>query len=220
MSVASGEVPSDERLRSMNVANRYASPWSWRVRFGGVLWHVVWLLLFRPTPKPLTPWRVFLLRLFGAKISGKVYIAPDVKVKYPWNLEMHDRSCLAYGAEVYNLGYCVLGEHAVVTQLVYLCGGTHDLSEEDQRLVVGRIEIEDEAFVGARALILPGVKVGKGAVVGAGAVVSKDVPPWMIVAGNPARPVRPRFHPRSIHGMGPSSSERSTESDRPTGEAR
>lgn len=187
---------NDPALRTLRGENRYASPWHWRVRYGGALWHLVWLVLFRPTPKPLNAWRVFLLRLFGAKITGSVYVAPSARVKFPFHLEMHDRSCLAYDSEVYNLGYCILRENAIVTQGVYLCGGSHDLSAEDQPLVVGRIELGPETFIGARAMILPGVAVREGAVVGAGAVVSKDVPAWTIVAGNPAKPVRERSHPR------------------------
>lgn len=191
------------RLETKAQADRTASPWSTGHRAKAALWHLVWLFLFRPTPTPLTAWRVFLLRLFGATVVGKVYLAPSVRIKYPWLLEMRDHSCLAYGAEVYNLGRCILHERAIVTQYVYLCGGSHDLSLEHQPLITGTIEIGSEAFIGARALILPGVHVGEGAVVAAGAVVTKDVPPWMIVGGNPARTIRPRHHPKSPYGPAP-----------------
>lgn len=67
-----------------------------------------------------------------------------------------------------------------------LCGGTHDFTTRRLPLVTGTIEIGADAFIGARAIILPGVKVGEGAVVGAGSVVRKDVEPWKIVAGNHA----------------------------------
>ena len=50
--------------------------------------------------------------------------------------------------------------------------------------------IEDDAWIGAGAIILPGVTIHKGAIVGAGSVVTKDVPPYSIVAGNPARVIR------------------------------
>lgn len=68
-----------------------------------------------------------------------------------------------------------------------LCGGSHDLSSRRLPLLIGDIDIGPDAFIGARAIILPGVTIGEGAVVGAGAVVTRDVAPWTMVAGNPAK---------------------------------
>ena len=115
----------------------------------------------------------------------------------PWQLTMEDRACLAPDCEVYNLGPCIVRARATVAQRVYLCGGTHDLTREDLPLVVGTIDIGEDAFVGAQAMILPGVAIGAGAVVGAGSVVTKDVEPWTIVGGNPARAIGRREHPRA-----------------------
>lgn len=178
-----------QRLETKRQADAYSSPWSMRTRLGGALWSAVWLLLARPTPKPLSPWRVLLLRLFGAKVSGTPFVASSAKVKFPWNLTLEDRACLAPDSEVYNLGPCILRARSTVTQRVYLCGGSHDLSQPSLPLVTGPIEIGADAFVGAQALILPGITIGDGAVVGAGSVVTKDVQPWTIVAGNPAREI-------------------------------
>jgi putative colanic acid biosynthesis acetyltransferase WcaF len=105
---------------------------------------------------------------------------------------MEDRACLGPDSEVYNLGHVVLRARSTIAQHCYLCAGTHDLSTPELPLVVGPIEIGPDVFVGAKAIILPGVFVGEGAVIGAAAVVTKDVAPWTIVAGNPARPIRER----------------------------
>ncbi len=180
------------RLETMEQRDAYSSPWTLATRLKGGAWSVVWCVLFRPTPKPLSPWRVFLLRLFGAKVTGTPFVASSARVRMPWNLTLEDRACIAPAAEIYNLGPCILRARATVTQRAYLCGGTHDLTLPSLPLVTGTIEVGADAFVGAQAMILPGVRVGEGAVVGAGSVVTRDVEPWTIVAGNPARPIGER----------------------------
>jgi putative colanic acid biosynthesis acetyltransferase WcaF len=176
----------------MRQDGQFASPWSLATRLKGALWQLAWLTLFRPTPKPMIRWRVLLLRLFGAEITGRPFIASSAIVKMPWNLVLEDRACIGPGANVYNLGRVVLKSRSVVAQEVYLCGGAHDFSDPRLPLVTGEIVVGADAFLGVRALILPGVVVGEGAVVGAGSVVTSDVPPWTICAGNPCRPIKPR----------------------------
>lgn len=177
---------SSKRLTTKDQETAYVSPWTVRERLIMVVWEIVRVMLFRPTPKPFFPWRVFLLKLFGAKVRGKPFVASSVRIKIPWQLQMDDRACLGDGVNVYNLGTVRLGRACTVAQEVMLCGGTHDLTTRRLPLMTGNIDIGSDAFIGARALILPGVVVGEGAVVGAGAVVTKDVPSRKIVAGNPA----------------------------------
>jgi putative colanic acid biosynthesis acetyltransferase WcaF len=180
------ERPSD-RLETKLQASAYDSPWTLGTRLRGALWRVVWTLLARWTPKPLSPWRVLLLRLFGATVSGTPFVASSARVRMPWNLTLEDRACLAPECDVYNLGRVIVRARATVTQRVTLCTGTHDLSSEALPLVTGPIDVGADAFIGTQALVLPGITIGDGAVVGAGSVVTKDVDAWTIVAGNPAR---------------------------------
>ena len=180
--------PAD-RLRPMVQDGAYRSPWSRRQRVGFLLWQVAWATLYRPTPKPLYPWRVWLLKRFGATVSGRPFVAASSRVRIPWLLTLEDRACLGEHAEVYNLGPVRLGPRVTVAQHAYLCAGTHDLSTPALPLVVGPVDVGADAFLGARCFILPGVVIGEGAVVGATATVTKDVEPWAIVAGNPARVV-------------------------------
>jgi putative colanic acid biosynthesis acetyltransferase WcaF len=178
---------SREKLETRAQASRFASSWSVRARAGMLLFTVAWLLLCRWTPKSAKRWRNLILRAFGARVSGRPFVHPSAIIKIPWQLELEDRCCIGPRTEIYNLGRCIVRRRATVAQHVYLCGGTHDLSIADLPLMVGVIEIGAECFVGAKSLLLPGVRLGEGAVVGAGAVVTKDVDPWTIVAGNPAR---------------------------------
>ena len=107
---------------------------------------------------------------------------------------MKHRACLGERANAYSLGRIEILEGATVAQEAYLCTGSHDFSDPALQLIVNKITIEPHAFIGVRAMIMPGVKVGKNAVVGAMSVVTKDVSPDQVVAGNPARKIGERSH--------------------------
>jgi len=168
------------------------SPWTLRQRLAMQLWWWTWALLCAWTPKPLDAWRVAVLRRFGARIGRGVQVHQRARIQIPWNLVMHDRSCLGDRANAYSLGEIEIGEGATVAQEAYLCTGTHAFEREALNLITEKIVIGPGAFVGARAFVLPGITVGAGAVVGACSVVSRDVGPGEIVAGNPARLIKRR----------------------------
>jgi putative colanic acid biosynthesis acetyltransferase WcaF len=160
-----------------------------------LLWGATWQIACRWTPKPLNPWRLLVLRMFGARLSGTPFVHSRARIPLPWNLTMRHRACLGDGATAYTLGPIELREGATIAQEAYLCTGTHDFAQESLPLQTARIVVGAHAFVGARAFVLPGVTIGEGAVVGAAAVVTRSVPAWAIVAGNPARTIgeRPRL---------------------------
>lgn len=171
---------------------RGASSWSLREAVWVRVWAAVWLLLARWTPKQMNFWRIFLLRVFGAKIFGHPFVFSSTKIYAPFNLTLEDRACLGPCSTIYNLGHVFCRERCVVSQEAYVCGGTHDLNDPNLPLMIGDIEIGRDVFMGARSFILPGISVGEGAVVGACAVVTKDVAPWTVVVGNPARVIKKR----------------------------
>jgi putative colanic acid biosynthesis acetyltransferase WcaF len=181
-----------DRLCTLSQESSYSSPWSLKTRVLLALWSLVYLFLFRWTPKPLFRWRAGLLRLFGAKIEGTPFVASSSHIKMPWNLTLAHRACIGANVQVYNLGPVIVGARATVAQEVYLCTGTHDFENPILPLMVGSIEIGEDAFIGARAFINPGVSVGEGAIVGACSVVTRDVAAWTVSAGNPSRVFRNR----------------------------
>ena len=172
---------------------RYQNRHSFKSKVARLAWECVWVLLFRPTPRGLLyGWRRFLLRLFGAKIGNGVHVLPSARVWQPWKLTMGDYSCLSEDVVCYSVDRITIGAQAVVSQGAFLCCASHDISSPTLELVHKPIVVESQAWVAARAFIAPGVRVGEGAVVGACAVVTKDVEPWTVVAGNPAKIIKRR----------------------------
>lgn len=178
------------------IAGRYRSPWSVREKLAILCWATVWLLFCRWTPKYWVRWRNLILKAFGCRISGRPFVHPTAKIRAPWRLTLEHKACLGPRAEVYNLGPVTLRSRATVAQYVYLCAGSHDFDRIDRPLITGPIILEEDCFIGAKALILMNVTIGRNALVGAGAVVPKDVPPNTVVVGNPARVVKNRMPPQ------------------------
>lgn len=180
--------------------SRVASPWPRRELLCVLLFRVAWAVLCRWSPKPMIGWRNSVLYAFGADLGQRPFVASSAVIRAPWRLKLGDGACLGPACEVYNLGSITLGDRATVTQHVYLCGGSHDFSQPHLPLMTGPIVIEEDAFVGAKSLVLPGVTIGARSIVGAGSVVTKDVDADRIVAGNPARVIRERPRLNAVDG--------------------
>ena len=144
-----------------------------------LLWGITWTLCARWLPRSIgRGWKNFLLRVFGAKIAKTAHVYSSAKVYYPPFLTMGEYSCLADGVECYNVAPITIGANTTVSPL--------------NPLITAPIVIEDQAWIGAKAYIGMGVTIGQGAVVGATASVYKDVEPWTIVGGNPAKFIKKR----------------------------
>lgn len=172
---------------------RYRNKLSRKGQLLRLIWGIVQWCLFRPTPRILFHhWRIFLLRLFGAKIGRGCKVSPSVRIWAPWMLTMGDLVCLGPGVDCYCVSPVRIGSRVTISQRAFLCTATHDISDPLRPLVHEAIIIMDQAWVFAEAFIGPGVSIGEGAVVGARAVVVKDVESWNVVAGNPARFIKHR----------------------------
>ena len=158
---------------------------------GRILWALA-TPLFRLSPRPLFGWRRALLRLFGARVGRHVHVYPSARIYLPWNLTLGDAASIGEWALIYNLGPITIGDRATISHRAHLCAGTHDYRDPTLPLLRLPIEIGPQAWVCADAFVGPTVRVGEGAIVGAAAVVVRDVAPWQIVAGNPARWIKTR----------------------------
>jgi putative colanic acid biosynthesis acetyltransferase WcaF len=166
---------------------RGASPWTLGQRVRLLLWEYAWLLLCAWTPKPLNPWRLLVLRSFGAQIEGRPFVHQRARIQIPWHIRLGDQACVGDRATLYSLDTITIGPRAVIAQEAYLCTGTHDFDSPELPLLTAPIVVEAAAFVGARAFVLPGLTIGPKAVIGACAVVTRPVPAGARARGNPAR---------------------------------
>jgi putative colanic acid biosynthesis acetyltransferase WcaF len=115
---------------------------------------------------------------------SRLFLGDDL---FPWNLEAGDESAISEHAFVYGLGRVTTGGRATISRRAHICAGTHDHAKPDFPLLCPPIMIALKAWVFAHALVGPGVTIGEGAILGARAVAMKNMNPWTIVVGNPAR---------------------------------
>lgn len=128
-----------------------------------------------------TPLRIAILRAFGAEIGEGVLIRHGVKIHWPWKLTVGDHSWIGEDSWILNLEPVTIGSQVCISQGVLLCTGSHDRRSPTFEFDNAPIVVGDDAWIAARATVLRGVTIGEGAVVGATALVTRDVPAQAIV---------------------------------------
>lgn len=164
-----------------------------RSRGTQLAWFAIGLPLLRCGWIPFSGFRCHLLRWFGARIGVGVVCKPGVRVKFPWRLTVGDHSWIGEDCWIDNLANVAVGSNCCLSQGTYLCTGNHDWADEHFALTTGAIRIDDGAWVGARATLLPGVTLHAGAIAAAGSVIARSLPAHEIHGGNPARFLRKRI---------------------------
>ncbi|MFI7411080.1 putative colanic acid biosynthesis acetyltransferase [Streptomyces sp. NPDC049627] len=131
-------------------------------------------------------WRPAVLRLFGARVGRRVLIRHGVRVHWPWRLRIGDDVWIGEGAWLLNLQQITIGSDVCVSQDALLCTGSHQHRSPTMEFDNGPIQLEPGSWVAARAVVLRGVTVGRGAVVGASAVAHRDVAPGEVITSGAA----------------------------------
>lgn len=160
------------------------------------LWYIVRAFFFRPFgTKLFNPWRILLLKLFGADVKWDSGVYSSVKLWAPWNLKMGHNAWLGPDVICYNMALICIEDNVTVSQYAYLCTAGHRtnvVNDKEEGLIVAPIIIKKGSWIGARAFIGMGVELGEYSIVGATASVYKDVDPYTIVGGNPAKMIKKR----------------------------
>ncbi len=142
------------------------------------------------------PWpgalKVLTLKLWGAKVGNGVVIKPCVNIKYPWFLEIGDNVWLGENSWIDNLGKVKIGNNVSISQGAMLLTGNHNYKKETFDLMIGEITLEDGVWVGAQAVVCPGVTMHSHSILTAGSVLTKDADAYGIYQGNPAVKVKER----------------------------
>jgi len=168
------------------------TPFTLKVKIKIYVWKTVNRTIFRLLPNYFRGYRRFLLCLFGAKLDKTVSINKRSNIDCPWNLTMGHHSSLDEGTWIYCLDEINIKSRCCIGKDVFLLTGSHDISSEDFSLITKKINIEDGVWLTTGVKVLPGVSIGEFSVAAVGAVVTKDVEPWTVVGGNPAKFIKKR----------------------------
>jgi putative colanic acid biosynthesis acetyltransferase WcaF len=157
-----------------------------------LIWYFINILFVRPAWIPFMGFKIFLLRLFGAKIGKRICLKPCVLIKSPWNLTIGDDCWIGEKVWIDNLDKVYIGNNVCISQGALLLTGNHDYTISSMPYRNAPITIEDGAWVGGKAVVCSGVTVHQNAILTVGSVATKDLEADGIYQGNPAVRIRER----------------------------
>lgn len=179
----------------MSVNYKYHNAFSRKQKIRRLMWNICECFVFRPTPprlKPFNRWRNWILRVWGTHTYYTSVFFPSVKIWAPWNLTTGRNVAIDEDVDIYNVAPVIIGHMVSISRRAFICTASHDISDISRPLTYKPIVIGNGVWIGAEAIVCPGVTIGDGAVVAAGAVVTKNVEPWTVVGGNPAKFIKER----------------------------
>lgn len=156
------------------------------------LWYFTSLFFIRSGVIPMSSIIVLILKMFGAKIGKDVRIKPGIYVHYPWRLTIGDYSWIA-PCRIENLAEVTIGAHVCISQEAMLLTGNHNYKTTNFDLITQPISLENGCWIGAKAIVCPGITVASHAVLTVGAIATKDLDAYSIYQGNPAVKVKDRM---------------------------
>ena len=192
MYVCNQQIPKLEKMKTdLSV---YDNSWyhPGRIIFIRLLWLIVNTLVLQNPLNFSSSLKVIFLKLFGAKIGKKVVIKPAVNVKYPWRLSIGDFSWVGENVWIDNLDDIVIGKNCCISQGALLLCGNHNYKKPTFDLIIGKISLGDGCWIGAKAVVCPGVNCGEHAVLSVNSVATSNLEAFGIYQGNPAIKVKER----------------------------
>lgn len=157
-----------------------------------VAWYCVSVLIFQSRLVIFSGLKVVVLRAFGAVVGKGVVVKPGVNIKYPWKLTIGDFVWIGESVWIDNLDRVTIGSNVCISQGAYLLNGNHNYSTISFNLSIAPITICDGVWIGAKAVVCPGVICGEHSVLAVQSVANRNLEPFGIYQGNPATQVRKR----------------------------
>jgi putative colanic acid biosynthesis acetyltransferase WcaF len=168
---------------------------SWYKPGGSAFKRALWFFVnacFLASFFPFSGFKVFLLRLFGAEIGKGVVIKPRVNIKYPWKLKIHDHVWLGERVWIDNLDLVEIGANSCLSQGAFILCGNHNYKKTEFDLMTAPVILAEGVWIGAQAIVCPGVICNSHAVLSAGALANRNLDAFCIYQGNPAQKVKER----------------------------
>ena len=122
-----------------------------------------------------------LLILFGSKIGKGFIIKPKVQVKYPWFLEIGDHVWIGEGSWIDNIGKVYIGDNVCISQGVFFETGSHNFKSDKFDLIVGKISIGNNVWIGCKCIILAGAMIKDNSIVYGGRILKGEVKPDKLI---------------------------------------
>ncbi|MFL2847704.1 MAG: putative colanic acid biosynthesis acetyltransferase [Coraliomargaritaceae bacterium] len=170
----------------------YESEFTFSEKVYRYIWNVIYITLFKYSPRFCFAWRATILRLFGAKIGSRCKIYPKVKIWFPKNLTIGDGVIIGDEANLYNVAPIILASEVTISQDAFLCTASHNIESPNRELITSSIAVDRGAWIFAGAFIHMGTQIGEGSIVGARSVVTKNVEAFDVIGGNPAKVIKKR----------------------------
>lgn len=157
-----------------------------------IIWFYINAFIFKSSFFPSSALKVFLLRLFGARIGKNVVIRHQVNIKYPWFLKVGNNTWIGEKVWIDNLVSIKIGANVCLSQGAMLLTGNHDYTKSTFDLIKGKIVLKDGVWIGAKAVVCPNIIAEEHSVLSAGSIATKNLEAYFIYQGNPAIKIRER----------------------------
>ncbi len=160
--------------------------------FKRICWHFFNLIFFKSGLFPIYGLKVFLLKLFGAKVGKGVFIKPFVNIKYPWYLTVGNNVWIGEEVWIDNLAPISIGNDVCISQGALLLTGSHDYKKSTFDLIIKPIVLENGVWICAKSTICLGVTCYNHSVITVGSIVTSNCEAYGIYKGNPANKIKQR----------------------------
>lgn len=155
-------------------------------------WYFINIFFFKNSLNVSSSLKVFLLKIFGAVVESNVIIKPCVNIKYPWFLKIGANTWIGENVWIDNLAQVTIGKNVCLSQGAMLLTGNHNYKKSTFDLIIGKITLEEGVWIGAKAVVCPGVTCFSHAILTVNSVATKDLASYQIYQGNPAQKIRER----------------------------